>query len=212
MSADEFRSSVSRLEQLLTDQLPRINERMALDCAGMVKDRLVNDGVRADGSKLGKYSDVEIPLFFYKNGKLHAPFSSPLNKGGEALVEKVKKANRLKKNGGQREPGGEIKGISYKQLREAEGRQTDFVDLKMSGETMRDIGPVKQVISGFKVVTHVGSKNTKVRAGGVTTDKVLDGWSKQYGNVLEPNRAEAEVLKKLLQEQVLKLIRESFGH
>jgi hypothetical protein len=211
MSADEFSNRVSKLEQLLSGNMPGINEALALDCAGMVKDRLVNDGKKADGSSLGKYSENEIPLFFYKNGKLQAPFSHPLNQGGESLFLKVQKNNKLKKNGGKREEGGPLKGISYREWRDANNRPTDHVNLKFTGQTMRDIGPVRQTISGSRYTTSVGAKNTVFRKAGATTDKVLEGWGDKYGNVLEPNQEELVRLKKILEDQIKKLIDDSFN-
>lgn len=206
MTPNEFTEAVNRLSHLMTTNIPIINEKMALDATAMIKDRIINTGVNSKGSSLGSYSDKEIPLFFKKNGKTIAPFSSPLNNAGEKFFLSV-----IKENKARREKGDDARGISYKEWRDANNRPTDHVTLSFSGQTMKDIGVVKQIVSGTKIITTVGPKNTKVRKGGITTEKITEGLGERYGNFLEPNAEEEQKLATYLENQVQKLINESFG-
>lgn len=209
MDANQFSSAVDKLNAQVIEKIPTINEKMALDATAQIKDRLVNDGQKADGSSLGSYSTNEVPLFFRKNGKVIAPFRNALNGGGESLYEKVKKENqsRLKKNGGD---GSKPRGISYKEWREANNRPTDHVTLSFSGTTLRDIGVVKQVVSGARIITTVGAKNTKVRESGSTTEEIISGLSERYGNFIEPNQTEIDRMRDYLQNQIEQILHDSF--
>lgn len=194
MSPDQFKISVDRLRTLLITNLPTINEKMALDATAQIKDRVVNTGINSKGSSLGKYSDNELPAFFFKD--------KALNAGGQKLYESRTKPKK----------GEERKGISYREWREANNRPTDHVTLSFSGTTMKDIGVTKQIVDGAKVVTVVGAKNTKIREGGDTTEKIVDEYlGGRYGNFLQPNDVEITRLKNYLQTQVEKLIHESFN-
>lgn len=193
MSADEFDSAVNRLSAMITDQLPAINEKMALDASAMVKDRILNTGIKADGSSLGEYSDNRLPTFFFKDKEL--------NKAGENFY-----LSRKKKDAKNANPG-----ISYKEWREANNRPTDHVTLSFSGTTLRDVGVIKQLVSGARISTAVGPKNTKLRGNGDTTEKITDEYlAPRYGNFMEPNSAEKEKLKTYLTGEVNKIINETF--
>jgi hypothetical protein len=75
---------------------------------------------------------------------------------------------------------------------------------------MKDIGVVKQIVSGAKIITTVGSKNTKIREGGTTTDQVVQGLSERYGNFLEPSQDEINRMRDFLQNQIEDIIHDSF--
>ncbi len=206
MTPSEFTQAVEKLSQIITSEIPIINEKMALNATAMIKDRIINTGVNANGSPLGKYSENEIPIFFKKGGKTIAPFSNSLNNGGEKLLTKV-----VKENANRRKKGEDPRGISYKQWRDANNRPTDHVTLSFSGQTMKDIGVVKQIVSASKIITTVGPKNTKNRKGGTTTEDIVEGLADRYGNFLAPNDVETDKLGDYLQDQVQKIISESFG-
>lgn len=172
----------------MTEHLPTINEKMALDGAAMVKDRILNTGVKADGTSLGDYSTNPLPVFFFKDKEL--------NKSGENFYLSRKKKGE---------------GISYKEWREANNRPTDHVTLSFSGETLRDVGVTKNLVSGTRVTTSIGPKNTKVRANGDTTEKITDEYlGPRYGNFMAPNDQEIDKLKKYLESQVIKLFNDCF--
>ena len=76
---------------------------------------------------------------------------------------------------------------------------------------MKDVGVVKQVVSGTQFITTVGGKNTKVRDKGITTETILDEYlGPKYGNFLEPNAEEIKIIGKYQQAAVEKLIQNAF--
>ena len=195
MKGENFGKSVEKLSELVLSQMPGINEKMALDATALIKDRIVNTGVDAKGNSLGSYSDNELPAFFFK-GKA-------LNAGGTKLYEDV--------TTGKKKKGQIKKGISYKEWREANNRPTDHVTLSFSGTTMKDIGVVKILEGGNKIVTVVGSKNTKTRQNGDNTETIVDDYlGPKYGNFLEPNEREIQIMEDILIANVQNLINDSF--
>lgn len=194
----DLKDKTDKFVALLMKEVPRINEGLALNAYALIKDRIQNEGLTGES-----YSTNEIPLFFRKGGKTIAPFSNAKNKAGENFfLKKVKTNAKLPKN--------EQEGISYKEWREANNLQSNHVDLKFTGETWKDIGVVKTIVSHDKITTTVGAKNTKVRKYGTTTSEVLEGLGDRYGNFLQPTKEQEEMLTKALEQKITNLINKSF--
>lgn len=186
MDSKEFSKTLKSFSQKITEGLQPINEKVALNAYAMTKNRIINEGTIGDGKSLGGYSTNEMPAFFFKD--------KALNNSGEAFYEKKKKAGE---------------GISYKEWRESNNRPTDHVTLSFSGTTFNDIGVIKQLVDGVKVVTIVGPKNTKTRKGGETTSEIVGYLQERYGDFIKPNKEEEELLKATLSNEVNKLIKKS---
>jgi hypothetical protein len=186
MKAEQFSNQLKQFSAALVQELPRINESVAMNAFAMVRDRVVNEGKKGDGSSLGTYSDNELPLFFY-TGKA-------LNKDGEAAVEKAKKAK---------------KGLSYEDWREANNRPVDRVTISFSGDTWKDTGVVKELIDGNKVNTTIGAKNTKDR-GGKSTDDIMSYNQDRYGDYLIASKEEEKKLAVTYDRLLQQLIDKSF--
>lgn len=191
MANESLKDKINQFSALLVNEMPRINESVALNAYALVRDRIINDGTNGEGASLGSYSDNDLPLFFY-TGK-------SLNAGGEAAVEKAKK---------------DKKGLSYKEFRQANNRPTDHVTLNFSGQMWKDVGVIKQIVSGTKIVTVVGAKNTINRFSGkksITTDDILEGNRDRYGDFLEVNDSEQTDLAKTYDSLLQKLIDKTFA-
>ena len=186
MNSKDFSKSLQDFATKIAEGLPAINEKVALNAYALTKNRIINEGTIGAGKSLGEYSDNDLPAFFFK-GKA-------LNSSGEAFYQKKVKAGE---------------GISYKDWREANNRPTDHVTLSFSGTTFNDIGVIKQLQEGVKVVTIVGPKNTKTRAGGQTTSEIVGYLQERYGDFIAPNQEEQEILKATLSSEVSKLIKKS---
>lgn len=186
MNSKDFSKALQDFSAKIAEGLPAINEKVALNAYAMTKNRIINEGTIGAGESLGDYSDNELPAFFFK-GKA-------LNSGGESFYQKRVKMHE---------------GISYKEWREANGRPTDHVTLSFSGTTFNDIGVIKQLRDGIKVVTIVGPKNTKIRPGGKTTSEIVGYLQERYGDFIAPNQEEQEILKATLSSEVNKLIKKS---
>ena len=205
MDSKEFSKTLKSFSQKITEGLQPINEKVALNAYAMAKDRIDEFGTIGEGVSLGKYSTNEVPLFFTKGGKVVAPYSSgALNASGETFRDKIIAENKKRRKNGEPE-----RGISYAQWRTANNLLTDHVRLNFSGTTLNDIGVIKQLIDGVKVVTIVGPKNTKTRKGGETTSEIVGYLQERYGDFIKPNKEEEELLKATLSNEVNKLIKKS---
>lgn len=172
MKANELGNKIKQFNELLVLEMPRINETVALNAFALVRNRINNTGTLGNGNSMGGYSTTELPAFFF-NGK-------SLNNSGDKFVEKAKKSGEK---------------ISYKEFREANNRPTDHVTLNFSGDMWKDIGVVKEYVTGTKIVTVIGAKNTKVRSkSGLTTDTIMEGHNAHYGDFLEVSNDEENKL------------------
>lgn len=187
MTPSEFSHSLNKLSEVLIQELPAINEKIALNTYAMMKNRVINEGTIGEGKSLGKYSNNELPAFFFKD--------KAANSKGEAFYLKAKK---------------EGKGISYEEWRKENNRPTDHVTLSFTGTTLNDFGVVKSLVQGKKIVTTVGAKNTKVRANGKTTSDIGGYLKEQYGDFLQPNKSEVMLIEKSLDTQVNQIIKNYF--
>ena len=190
MKPEEFKNNLEQFHQRLLVELPRINEAIAHNAYALVRDRIINDGKKGDGSSLGGYSKNELPLFFYKGKSLNA--------GGEKAIEKAKKEN---------------KGLSYHDFREANNRPTDHKTFSFSGQTWRDVGVIKQVVENGTITTTVGAKNTVSRTSGnktIDTDTILEGLKEQSGDFLTVTKQEEDLLARTYDAELQKLIDKFF--
>lgn len=195
MDSNQFSQTLKSFSQKIIEELPSINAKIALNAYGMTKDRIDEFGTIGENQSLGEYSDASIPLFFTKNGKVMAPFSSG---------ERIKKARDLyekKKKAGE--------GMSYKEWRTANNLPTDHVTLSFSGTTINDIGVIKELKEGVRVVTIVGPKNTKTRLNGKTTSEIVGYLQERYGDFIKPNKEETKILEQTMNNEVSKLIKKS---
>lgn len=183
---NQFKQKLDAFSKVLVTEMPRINESVAINAYALVKDRVINEGQDGKGKDLGGYSTNELPTFFY-NGK-------SLNSGGEKAIAKAKK---------------EKKGLSYKDFRAANNLQTDHVSLSFTGQMWNDVGVVKQLVEGNKIVTVVGAKNTKNR-NGKTTDDLLEYNADRFGDFLTVNIEEEKRLTHTYDVMLQQLIDKNF--
>lgn len=188
MSPEEFNKKVDLLGQLIQQNLPVINEKMALNGYALMRDRIQNEGTIGENKSLGTYSDNPLPAFFFKGKALNAS-------GEDFYLKKSKKGE----------------GISYSDWRKANNRPADKVTLTFSGTTLKDIGVVKQVSDGNKVITTIGPKNTKSRKDGKSTEQVTDFLYDRYGDILSPNKEEETKLSNFLNKEVNAIIKQVFA-
>lgn len=183
---NKFEEQLNAFTTALVTELPVINESVAMNARALIVDRIINEGKTPRGS-LGNYSNHELPAFFF-NGK-------SLNSGGDAAIEKAKKEHR---------------GLSYLEFREANSRPTDHVTTSFSGDTWKDVGVVKQVVDGNKIITTVGAKNTKNRSG-KSTDDILSYLGERYGDLLEATKEEENKLATTYDVMIQGLIDKTFS-
>lgn len=143
-----------------TDGL-KVVEQMALTGQSLIQDRIQSKGVTG-----AKYSDTKVPLFFV-SGK-------NLNKKGEKFTDKQKGAGKDGKDGF----------VSYKDVRHANGLQTEFVDLTFSGRMFGGTRLLSTENEGNEFTANVGGTDQEV-------DNKL-GWNvERYGpDTFSPTKEE----------------------
>lgn len=186
MDSKDFGKTLNDFSKKIIEGLPAINEKVALNAYAEMSNRVVETGTKGEGESLGKYSENELPSFFFKD--------KALNQKGEDFYLKRKKSGE---------------GISYKEWREANNRPTEHVTLSFSGTTLADIGVIKSIQEGIKVATIVGPKNTKTRTNGKTTSEIVGYLQEQYGDFIKPNKAEVQIMQNTFNVEVNKLINKS---
>lgn len=187
MSPEDFSNSVMRLAETLIKELPIINEKAALNAYAMMKNRITEEGTIGENKSLGGYSDNPLPAFFFKD--------KAENDQGEAAYLKAKKSGE---------------GISYKKWREANNRLTDHKRLSFTGTTLNDIGVIKSLVNGTKVITSVGAKNTKTRKDDKSTSEIMNYLGDQVGDFLSPNTHEQQITEQFINKEVYKIIKKTF--
>lgn len=195
-SANDFSDKVKNLLSFAQIEFPIVNARLAVTALSLVRNRIINDGVNSKGNSLGKYSQNPLPTYFFSGKSISA--------GGDKGVKAYEKANR--KLG--------INGVSYEQFRDANNLQTNHVDLKVSGDTWRDIDVLETFNEGGKIITLVASKNSISRKNGkgtIKTGEITEFLGERYGDFLQLNETETEILEEALDAEVQNLVDTIFG-
>lgn len=193
-----FKQNIDNFSKALIIEMPLIDTKIAIDAAALIKNRIENSGINDKGKSLGTYSENQLPLFFF----------NPQDKAQE-ISDKVGKKNIAGE--GSRKKKKEFKGnsLSYSDWRIGNGFSNKYVSLNFTGDMWEDTGVVKQVIDSKTTITTVGGKNTKDR-NGKTTDDILGFNADRYGDFLNVNKEEEELLTNTYDIQIQKLIDKYF--
>lgn len=172
----DFQNTVSKLLKDLPGEMLEINQILALEAKQKITDRLTEKGETAEGNSLGKYSTRPMsPLFF-------------LGQGIKSADAKLKAKVKQQKKSGQRP------GISYEDWRVLNGLPVNHVTLSFTNETLSDIGVLNTNSESNKVITEIGSKDSRTKniinkkgkvTGTKTTGDVLDDLNDKYGRALD---------------------------
>lgn len=195
---EQFNDKVQQLLQAARIEFPVINARISRSALSLIKNRIINEGKRANGTSFGKYSTQPLPSFFFAG------------KGLSAGADK-KIAAELKR---QRKAGIKNPGVSYEQWRQMNGLQTNFVDLKFTGETLKDIDLLETTTDGNIVTTVIASKDSISRKNGnktITTGKIADHLMEKFGDYLEVSDQEKEILIEAYDAELQQLVDDTFG-
>lgn len=178
MLIDQFISKLEVAEQRLTDGLVAIAEEAALNTKALVVRRIQSQGV-------GEYSEKKMPTFFFmtENG-------SPDNR-------------KTKTNSGSKfiaDAAVENKMINWADIRDAEGLQTDYVDLTFTGETFRDLNIIGVNVQRGRVTAILGCSRQE------TIDKLR--WNvERYGNFMDPTPEERAQIVAIINTRAATLLK-----
>jgi hypothetical protein len=136
---------------------------------------------RIQDQGLGKYSDKGIPAFLY------------MDENGEPRMDKTKSnagINYIKKRA--KEKGSKI---TWADIRDAEGLQTNHVDLTFTGEMFRDLHIIGTNVQGGRVTTILGASRSE-------TIKKLQWNVDRYGSFLQPTADERRKIVAIIHKRI----------
>lgn len=197
LSIEEFNQKVSTLLNNARVNFPLVNARLSQSALSLVKDRVINLGINAQGVKYPNYSTNKLPSFFF--------FGKGLSKGADDKMNAELKRQRKAKIPNP--------GISYEQWRDINGLQTNHVDLKFSGDTWRDIAVIETKNSDLISITTVASKgsiNKKSGKGTINTADLTEILGERYGNFLELSDEEEKTIGEAFEAELQELIDNTF--
>lgn len=200
LTVEQFSAKVAELMQAARVEFPVINAKVAQTALSLIKDRIIKTGTKADGSSFGKYSTNPLPSFFF------------IGKGISGGVD-AKLQAELKR---QRKAGIKNPAITYETWRSLNNLQTDHMDFKFSGDTMKDIAVLETTVQGDIVTTTVASKDSISKSTGskkkptITTGEVLEHLAEKHGDLLAVSKSEEETLLEVYESEIEHLFNSIF--
>lgn len=176
-----FINKLQLIRQDITANRPTETLLMAKELLALVRRRIQNTGRDYNEQPLGSYSDNDLPAFFYYNKSLNA--------SGEQAVKKAQKAGT---------------GLSYKEFRRANNRQTEFVDLNFSGTMWREYDAELIAANDLSAVAVINPRTQR-------SEKVAGYNAKRYGDFIRPTDDERKMLIQANRERVLKSFKKILG-
>jgi hypothetical protein len=189
----------SLADDLTGPQQGQLMQKLGLDALALIKKRVQETGVNAEGSKFSPYSTK--PMLASQKGMTQKAYAKIASS-----KEKRKELKWVTINGHKLF---EIKG-GYKEFRELHERQTGFVDFVFTG---RLFGNIKENIPGDVKIT---SDQSELNSGVVTIaatqeleKKKLSGLTERKGEILALSKKEEVQLSGYYNKWVLDLLRKN---
>ncbi len=165
---------ISQASQYFRDLAFRVDQghaKAALASAGdgiaLIKDRVISTGENSEGTQFKDYSDVELPTLFIKS-----------RTGSDRLKKKIEK---------------KVSKISYADLREAEGLQTDHRDFKFTGRMWANIRPTITEVKDGTITVSINAVDTEEQ-------KKVKWNFEESGNFLNTNKEEIRIMTESFNE------------
>lgn len=181
MLIDQFIQKIQAAEEQVRSELVSISEEAALNLKALVVNRIQSEGV-------GEYSERDLPAFFYLDNTGSARMDKTKSNRGKKFIEKAAKKRES---------------INWADIRDAEGLQTEFVDLTFTGEMLRGLHIVGTNVQGARVTTILGGDRAEVI-------KKLEWNVDRYGPFLSPTTEErakiVAIIKKRFNQRFTKIL------
>lgn len=172
MLIDQFIAKIEAAERAVMDILVDIASEAALNTKALVVRRIQQDGV-------GQYSERDMPAFLFFNGSEPDPKKTKSNAGIKFIKDSKKKQQS----------------INWADIRDAEGLQTDHVDLTFTGEMFRDLNIIGVNVQSHRVTAILGCSRKE------TQDKLM--WNvERYGNFMQPTTEETDKILNIVHKRV----------
>lgn len=182
---EDFIKQLDVLEARIIDGLVAASEEAALNAKALVVRRIQAEGV-------GEYSDKPLPVYFFKDAN-GVKLEKTKSNAGIRFIEKA----AIEKAAGKR------KGITWAEIRDAEGLQTEHVDLTFTGEMFRDLHILGTNVQRYKITTILGASRKE------TQDKLKYN-AIRYGSFLDLRADELASVKRILQKRTTEILKTVF--
>lgn len=171
-------AQIDKAKAAILAELPRQIQIAGADLAALVKQRVVQTGINANGVAFSPYSDKAVPAYLYKGRSRSG--------GADAKIA------ALAKKGEQ---------VSYREFREINGLKTDKKNFEFTGEMWRgvEIKPEQSGVVSTAVITG-GTQDVK--------DKLRYATEAEKISILKPNAQESAVVQANLQKWLTGLLNE----
>lgn len=141
----DFNSEIVDMQRSLAEFIPKELQRISLTTFAKIRNRIQETGKDSKGAQYPKYSDNELPTFFFEN--------KATNSGGRAAIKKAEEENR---------------GLSYEEFKSANNgpKSVAYRNLTLSGNMWRDHGitSTEQESTGLVVTISGETQSAKDKA------------------------------------------------
>lgn len=155
---NDLKKRLQMLREEMVKRMPDIAATLTLSAKAMAERKIVDEGFGR------KYSENKVPAWFLHGKEINAKgtkFLADRGVGTDGKQGDAKKKRRKKK--GDPDPGSFSKLTNWKEFREAQGLQTEHVDLHYSNQTFANMQPVKIVQEGNVVMAPLGATNVEAQ-------------------------------------------------
>lgn len=156
---------IDALKERILAELPAQAKTAGADLAALVKNRVVQTGINAEGQAFSPYSEREVPAYLY--------FGRSRSQQGETRVRaKAKKRE----------------GVSYREFRELNNLNTDKKNFEFTGEMWRGVEVQESRQGRVSVVVITGGSSA-------VKDKLRYATEQEKINILKPSKEEVRVIQ-----------------
>lgn len=179
-SVAEIKERLDKLKNEAVDIALIEGKKIGIGLAAVIKRRVLNKGISADGSPFSKYSDKGVPYLVYKNAFARVPSAY------ENIKSKVESLKKRKKIGGKKNEFTEDSDyfITYKDWREANRLNTSRKNFEFTGDMWANFGTSESVD-----VEKLSNNMVRItlKGGSEDSQNKIDWNSKREGkSIIEP--------------------------
>ncbi len=213
---------LAQLESEILKEGPRIAQELALNALALSKNRVQTTGIpgkrystremlatesmfnRKKGFKPTEIESTEIGRIGKRNqvaGGFRQPGTGRVDQRG---AQRKKRWMWIRFKGAKKAvpvmvlPGG------YKQLRQLNGLQANYVDLTFSGRMFQNIKLLEPRNNGSKFVAYIGGGNQE-------TKNKMKGMNARFGAFLDPDKKDVEILTTIQTNRINEIIKRVLG-
>ena len=155
---EDFKNKIDQVREAVRQKLPDIAVTMTLSAKGIAERKIKDKGFAR------QYSQNKIPAWFLHGKELNAAGTKFLeNHGGKTDASQGEGKKRRRKKKGDPDPGNYDTLTNWGEFREAQGLQSDHVDLSYSNKMWANMQPIRLEQKGDRYLAPLGATNTEAQ-------------------------------------------------